>query len=342
MIVILFCTMVYFFSYSNDQVERVMNNNPKIYNVSNSTKPNSHIVIKLEYCNCQRRIQRKENIIETDFSQTTCGQDAYQRGSNQKILAFSFYGNPKTKEQRRRKYFQGIERNLAEMGAVYGKAWTMRLYIDLELSSPVFKKLCSLACSNNNFDLCLASNLPGNPVRNASNIFPRIWRFFPTLDPQVDILLSRDLDSLIGPREVSAVREWLKSGKLIHSMRDHPQHQVPMLAGTWGARLTSPRARQKWKTSWDLIMKHKMTTAPPNATNGPDQIILQHAVWSWWGKYDSMEHDSYNCRTFRNAVGFPTERKLEKLGNFVGGQQAFWKECPEICKRKGHHDWKYC
>ena len=188
MIVILFCTMVFFFSYSRDQdtmVHRIVANNTQISNALNSTKPNRDIVINLEYCHCQRKIQRKENIIQTEFSQTTCGQDAYQRGLNQKIIAFSFYGNPKTKEQQRRKYFQGIERNLAEMGAMYGKDWTMRLYINLELSSPVFKKLCSLACNNNNLDLCLAKDLPGNPVRNASNIFPRIWRFFPTLDPQV-------------------------------------------------------------------------------------------------------------------------------------------------------------
>jgi len=114
-----------------------------------------------------------------------------------------------------------------------------------------------------------------------------------------------------------------------------------MMAGMWGARLTSARARQQWRSSWDLIMKHKMTTAPANDTRGPDQIILQHAVWTW-GKHDSIEHDSYNCGRFTNAVGFPTERKVEKLGNFVGGQHSFWKECPEICKRERHHDWKYC
>merc|ERR1712050_178408 len=105
--------MVFFFSYSRYQdtmVHRIVANNTNIFNVSNSTKPNRDIVINLQYCKCQRRMQRKENIIQTEFAQTTCGQDAYQRGSNQKIIAFSFYGNPKTKEQRRRKYFQGIER----------------------------------------------------------------------------------------------------------------------------------------------------------------------------------------------------------------------------------------
>ena len=46
-----------------------------------------------------------------------------------------------------------------------------------------------------------------------------IWRFIPTLDPQVDIMLSRDLDSRYSWRETAAVEEWLESGEVIHSMR---------------------------------------------------------------------------------------------------------------------------
>ena len=36
-----------------------------------------------------------------------------------------------------------------------------------------------------------------------------IWRFFPTLDVQVDMFMSRDLDSRIHEREVEAVEESL-------------------------------------------------------------------------------------------------------------------------------------
>ena len=36
---------------------------------------------------------------------------------------------------------------------------------------------------------------------------------------QVSVLLSRDLDSRVTPREAAAVREWLGSGKAVHSMR---------------------------------------------------------------------------------------------------------------------------
>ena len=74
-------------------------------------------------------------------------------------------------------------------------------------------ELCDLACSNSHLDLCNVRSLPGTPVKDARKIFAMNWRFFPTLDPQVDIHISRDLDSLISEREEEAVKEWLVSGE---------------------------------------------------------------------------------------------------------------------------------
>ena len=42
-----------------------------------------------------------------------------------------------------------------------------------------------------------------------SKLFPMTWRFLPLLDPMVDIMLCRDMDSLITIREVAAVDQWL-------------------------------------------------------------------------------------------------------------------------------------
>ena len=60
------------------------------------------------------------------------------------------------------------------------------------------------------------------------------WRFLPSLDPQVSVFLSRDLDSRVTAREVAAVKEWLQSGRPLHAMRDHPSHRAAMMAGAWG------------------------------------------------------------------------------------------------------------
>jgi hypothetical protein len=155
-------------------------------------------------------------------------------------------------------------------------------------------------------------------------------------------VLSRDLDSLIGEREVSAVNEWLKSGKLIHSMRDHPLHNKPLMGGLWGARLSIKKTQIQWQQSWKKILNNKLAFSSRNM-KGPDQILLK-AVWKW-GKHFSLEHDSYNCGKFPNSVGFPTKRKKENMESFVGGRSfdGFLKiKCPLSCRRKGHMDWQYC
>ena len=65
----------------------------------------------------------------------------------------------------------------------------MRLYFDLDESDPIMDELCLLACSDPKLDLCKVSKLPGNPMTNASEVFPRNWRFFPSVDPQVKVCL---------------------------------------------------------------------------------------------------------------------------------------------------------
>ena len=77
-----------------------------------------------------------------------------------------------------------------------------RLYYDLSPDDPVLPKLCDLSCEAN-LDLCDIQRLPGNPMENATYMFPMNWRFLPTLDPQVNVYLSRDLDSEFNEREIA-------------------------------------------------------------------------------------------------------------------------------------------
>ena len=53
--------------------------------------------------------------------------------------------------------------------------------------------------------------LTGTPMSNATFVFPMNWRFFPTRDPQVDVYLSRDLDSEFNEREIAGkqkISDW--------------------------------------------------------------------------------------------------------------------------------------
>lgn len=55
-----------------------------------------------------------------------------------------------------------------------------------------------------------------------------------TLPHQVDRWIVRDSDSRLNPRERFAVEEWIQSGKAVHTIRDHPNHERPLNGGLWG------------------------------------------------------------------------------------------------------------
>ena len=141
-------------------------------------------------CNCNRTLSNVEKRNSVHFSDTTCGPEAFQRGSNQKVAGFSFYGSTTSGSHNSKKYFEGIEENLRLLKSLYGADWVMRLYYDLDQSDELMGRLCELACNNSHLDLCNVRQLPGNPVKDASDIFPMNWRFLPTLDPQ-DCLVTK-------------------------------------------------------------------------------------------------------------------------------------------------------
>ena len=239
--------------------------------------------------------QSNKSVLDNEqFSETTCSISAFKRGPNQKVISYVFYGDSNSKNHKTRRYFEGIKSNLELMKELYGSSWIMRLYYDLDpADQELMAQLCDLACVDPQLDLCNVRSLPGTPVEDASNMFAMNWRFFPTLDPQVDILLSRDLDSRISQREVDAVTEWLVSGRPVHVMRDHPGHDTPMLGGMWGTRLdeASNSLRLKWAKSWIQILMDQQTFAG-RSRRGDDQDILARYIWPW-ARPLSLQHDSF-------------------------------------------------
>ena len=184
-----------------------------------------------------------------------------------------------------------------------------------------------------------------------------IWRFFPTLDPQVDRVLSRyfnilaescriilisfarDLDSRFTEREVAAVSEWVESGASIHAMRDNAMHHVPLLGAGWGASLSKEGIRKDWEYSWLRILNDSLTYSA-RTRKGPDQIILTRYIWPW-ARNMSLQHDSYTCQYYPGSIGFPTQRRDQDY-NFIAavGNMRIWVECPEMCRR--NKNWTHC
>jgi len=322
----------------------------------------NEIRFKLEHCNCERKIiplmnavnltsERNGESREILTNETTCSSDAYLRGVGQKVVSYSFYGDIHTSESKKKGYFEGIAGNL-ELMSTYYPGWVMRVYYDLDDNDPITQELCDLACKSSILDLCYVRSLPGLPRADASTMFPMVWRFFPTLDEQVDVFVSRDLDTRFNAREAAAVKEWRENSHYsIHTMRDHPYHNIGILGGAWGADLTrnvtasngkNISARQEWKITWKKMLTDKKIHSERHR-KGPDQDLLTRQVWNPWGYKNAIQHDAYTCENFENSVGWPTKRPSEP-NNFMGAvlkeNNQITEKCPIKCRR--NQNWEYC
>ena len=120
-------------------------------------------------------------------------------------------------------------------------------------------------------DLCKVESLPA--LGDVRKVFAMNWRFFPLLDPQVSHMLSRDLDSLVSDREVSAVQEWLESDKSFHFMRDNPSHGIEILGSGWGIRM-GQLERNMIESAFNAAVHDPLFWAPKEAY-GADQGFLK-------------------------------------------------------------------
>ncbi|CAB4066024.1 unnamed protein product [Lepeophtheirus salmonis] len=242
---------------------------------------------------------------------------------------------------KKRKYFEGILANAKSLH-IYYPGWIMRVYYDLHDFHPQLKELCRIVCIYDHVDLCNIRHLPGKLADESLRMFGMLWRFLPVIDPHVDLLLSRDLDSRFSNRELTAVQEWMNSDKILHIMRDHPFHNVPILGGLWGANLTNKESRILWEISWKNILLDSGAWAS-RFSRGSDQVLLKKYVWDTWGWNYALQHDSYKCKRFANSKPWPVER-LKGVNNFVGAisnlNKTLVRECPKECRK--YIEWKYC
>jgi len=81
----------------------------------------------INVCDCYKSAKLNLLSKESDkisLNQTYCSPKAYDRGSNQKIVAFAYYGT-EYDQNTLRKYFEGIEANAKLMKKFY-PGWTLR------------------------------------------------------------------------------------------------------------------------------------------------------------------------------------------------------------------------
>ena len=251
------------------------------------------------------------------------------------ILSYSLFG------ENWDRYGSAVE-TLARSAAQssFYKNWSIRLYhdgkmINNDLEIALKEKYANLFLYNVGF-------LP--QYGNVSYINGMVWRFLATGDPNLEVVCSRDLDSLILKREEDAVREWLKSGKIFHVMRDHPAHGVHILGGTWCFR-NSKNPSLGVELAKIFIQKSKQRSSSEEAPYGDGQNVLGEYVWPLI-ENDVLQHDAYLCTLFQGSVPFPSKRNED--GQYVGmvgnipKNEIIIPTCPLECRPENHQDWEYC
>lgn len=134
-----------------------------------------------------------------------------------KVLSYSLWGN-------KPKYTFGAIANASDAKHIYPD-FEVRFYVDSSVPEPVIQRLLGLNAKVFKIDLGSNSSWDG-----------LFWRYLPSIEQGVEVLISRDTDSRLSEREAASVEDWLNSDAALHIMRDHPGHYMPILGGMCGFR----------------------------------------------------------------------------------------------------------
>ena len=133
-----------------------------------------------------------------------------------KIISYSLWGD-------NTRYTEGAIKNVILAQEVYPD-WLCRLHIGETTPTSIIKQLQEF----DNVELIFR--------QDACDWTGMFWRFEDASDPNVDVMICRDVDSRLTIREKNAVDQWIASDKKFHIMRDHPYHATHILGGMWGVK----------------------------------------------------------------------------------------------------------
>eukprot|EP00094_Tigriopus_californicus_P005387 TCALIF_05194-PA protein Name:"Protein of unknown function" AED:0.17 eAED:0.19 QI:35/0.33/0/1/0/0/4/0/319 len=283
-------------------------------------------------CQCKK--------IETTLEESACSDFSATRGPNQRVISFSLFGvdNPKYK-------LQDLRDNLQDLPKFY-PGYVMRIYHDRVNVSA----LCDLFCHNDLLDFYTYIQFTAGLGSRYSILvithgvmlnekFGMLWRYIPLLDPLVSEFHARDLDSRFLNREVQSVRDWQRSGKSLHIMRDHPSHNAVIMGGLFGMRKTienQPLIANILHVILEKAYKCHMRQL--------DQYLLKLYLWPTF-QHDSFIQDSYHCHWHQDIQPFSTRRVPGRGRNFLGStddSDVLNQSCPIQCRPKENKDWTIC
>jgi len=207
---------------------------------------------------------------------------------NKKIISFSVYGDNSI-------YLKGAETNIDEAEKVYPD-WICRFYCTKDIE---------------NLDTLLKDERCEVLVLESS-IWPMYWRFFAIDDPMVDVIISRDSDSVVGEREKAAVEDWLKREESFHTMHDMDSpnaHSKIVMGGMWGLKTKTLKGITNLIDLYAKTFNYKWQYSQ-------DQDFLEKYLFTLY-KNDCLDHSSHQQIKWKHSIPFP-ESSGNKYGGFVG------------------------
>ena len=204
-----------------------------------------------------------------------------------KVISFCWYNDIP-------RYNVGLLENIRLRDIIYPD-WLIRVYF-----FNVNAGLLSDLKNTKNLELVEIKN-------NKGETYGRFCRFFPSADKNVDVFISRDLDSRLNYREAVAVNQWLEGSERLHAMRDHPHHVTkPIMGGMWGL-----------KGNFDIV---SLTDDFKDFDRRScDQDFLKSNIWPIF-KNDCISHDAYPTGHWGESSSFPEHKPLLLEGSYVGEQ----------------------
>jgi hypothetical protein len=170
----------------------------------------------------------RRRAIEIRDRNATCDQSKVVSGKRPKvfdpsarkrnIVSYSLFGADR--------YYHQCAITVARMTLNFFPEFTARFYCAPDIPRYVRNALAAAEA-----EVLMVGSLKGAPESPFAGIF---WRFLAFDDPNVDVVLVRDVDSPILRRERAGIDLWLSSNAPFYCLRDSPIHAEPMLAGMWG------------------------------------------------------------------------------------------------------------
>lgn len=140
-----------------------------------------------------------------------------------------------------------------------------------------------------------------------NKVKPMMWRFESIDHPDVEVNMSRDVDTKFLLREKLAVDQWLESDKDFHVMRDHPHHNYKIQGGMFGVR--------KGRNGKNIIWNELLDRFLQDGDRMYDQDFLRDTIYPLY-QNSMIIHASFN-RFESECLYFPISYESDDY-RFVG------------------------